>query len=359
MQRKLTTWLGVQASSWSWPPVAADGGATNRASAAAPQPATSAAASQPAASNPAASRAPPAGPELRRLGRQLGQHRQGHRAPVRGVGRRERRHLHGAELFNGVTPLKDALNQGQPARECPGRLRGPARPDRPVRQERRPRADRPGLQRGEPSTEPAVAGVTWDGTRTASRGRPRTSRCSPTRPGRPTCPATLDEAVANAKQLIDDGKATKGFGIAFQIGEKGDAYHWYPLFTADGGYAFAQNPDGTYNLEDMGVGKEGTIAAGRAAGAARRRWRSTSASVTYDIARETFAQRQVAVLHHRPVAGPRADRGPGRRPDGLPDPELGGQQAVATPFLGVRAFMQTGQGQEPRPSPPPSSRTRS
>ena len=39
-----------------------------------------------------------------------------------------------------------------------------------------------------------------------------------------------------------------------QIGETGDFYHWYPLFTADGGYAFARNADGTYNPDDLGVG---------------------------------------------------------------------------------------------------------
>ena len=70
----------------------------------------------------------------------------------------------------------------------------------------------------------------------------------------PECPATLDEAVANAKELIGDGKVTEGLGIAMQIGEAGDFYHWYPLFTADGGYAFAQNDDGSYNPDDMGVG---------------------------------------------------------------------------------------------------------
>ena len=54
----------------------------------------------------------------------------------------------------------------------------------------------------------------------------------------PECPATLDEAVANAKTLIDAGTMTE-LGIAMQIGETGDGYHWYPLYSADGGYAFA------------------------------------------------------------------------------------------------------------------------
>ena len=78
----------------------------------------------------------------------------------------------------------------------------------------------------------------------------------------PTCPATLDDAVANAKTLIAAGTVTSGLGIAMQIGETGDAYHWNPLYTSDGGYTFKQGPDGSYDTSDMGVGKEGSIAAG-------------------------------------------------------------------------------------------------
>ena len=46
-----------------------------------------------------------------------------------------------------------------------------------------------------------------------------------------------------------------------QIGEAGDFYHWYPLFTADGGYAFARNADGSYNPDDMGVDSPGGVKA--------------------------------------------------------------------------------------------------
>lgn len=42
----------------------------------------------------------------------------------------------------------------------------------------------------------------------------------------PTGQATLDDAVATAKTLIATGTATSGLGIAMQIGETGDAYHW-------------------------------------------------------------------------------------------------------------------------------------
>ena len=55
--------------------------------------------------------------------------------------------------------------------------------------------------------------------------------------------------------MIKDKKATLAFGM--QIGETGDAYHWYPLYTADGGYIFGTNADGSYNPQDMGSADRG------------------------------------------------------------------------------------------------------
>ena len=75
----------------------------------------------------------------------------------------------------------------------------------------------------------------------------------------PDCPATLDDLMSQGKQLKADKKAS--LPLALPMGETGDAYHWYPLYSANGGYIFAQNADGTYNPDDMGVGKEGSITA--------------------------------------------------------------------------------------------------
>src|SRR5262249_14125836 len=90
----------------------------------------------------------------------------------------------------------------------------------------------------------AVAGVTYAGKTYAVPWAVENVALFTNKSLAPTCPATLDAAVANAKKLITAGKVTRGLGIAMQIGTSGDAYHWYPLFTADGGYAFAQKPDG-------------------------------------------------------------------------------------------------------------------
>ena len=59
--------------------------------------------------------------------------------------------------------------------------------------------------------------------------------------------------VSQGEALLKDKKAS--LPLALQIGDKGDAYHWYPLYSANGGYIFGENADGTTNVEDMGVGQ--------------------------------------------------------------------------------------------------------
>jgi arabinogalactan oligomer/maltooligosaccharide transport system substrate-binding protein len=49
--------------------------------------------------------------------------------------------------------------------------------------------------------------------------------------------------------------------LSLPIGEAGDAYHMEPLYTSAGGYLFKRNDDGTYDTADLGVGKEGSVAA--------------------------------------------------------------------------------------------------
>ncbi len=98
----------------------------------------------------------------------------------------------------------------------------------------------------------------------------------------PECPASLDDLITAGKKLKSDGKAS--LPLALQIGDLGDAYHWYPLYSADGGYIFGE---GGTNVADMGVGKEGSIAA-----AERLQQMADDgllkASVTGDIAKESY-----------------------------------------------------------------------
>ena len=57
----------------------------------------------------------------------------------------------------------------------------------------------------------------------------------------PDCPATMEDLVATGQQLVKDKKATNI--MALQVGQKGDAYHIYPLFTSGGGSFFGTTVD--------------------------------------------------------------------------------------------------------------------
>ncbi len=101
----------------------------------------------------------------------------------------------------------------------------------------------------------------------------------------PECPASLDDLVSQGETLLKDKKAS--LPLALQIGDKGDAYHWYPLYSANGGYIFGENADGTTNVEDMGVGQAGSIAAAESLQMMADK-KLIKASVTGDIAKESY-----------------------------------------------------------------------
>ena len=58
----------------------------------------------------------------------------------------------------------------------------------------------------------------------------------------PECPATMEDLVSTGQQLVKDKKATNI--MALQVGQKGDAYHIYPLFTSGGGSFFGTTATG-------------------------------------------------------------------------------------------------------------------
>ena len=72
----------------------------------------------------------------------------------------------------------------------------------------------------------------------------------------PECPATMEDLVSTGQQLVKDKKATNI--MALQVGQKGDAYHIYPLFTSGGGSFFGTtatgDPDGSnVTVDSAGV----------------------------------------------------------------------------------------------------------
>lgn len=101
----------------------------------------------------------------------------------------------------------------------------------------------------------------------------------------PECPASIDDLISQGNKLKKDGDAS--LPLALQIGELGDAYHWYPLYSANGGYIFGQNADGSTNVDDMGVGEAGSIAAAENLQLMADD-KLIKASVSGDIAKESY-----------------------------------------------------------------------
>ncbi|WP_205843695.1 sugar ABC transporter substrate-binding protein [Nakamurella deserti] len=75
----------------------------------------------------------------------------------------------------------------------------------------------------------------------------------------PEAPTSIEDMVATGKQLVADGKASEI--MALPVGQNGDPYHMYPLFTSGGGYLFGQGANGDYDPKDLGLTKPEATAA--------------------------------------------------------------------------------------------------
>lgn len=71
----------------------------------------------------------------------------------------------------------------------------------------------------------------------------------------PEPPTTWEEVMTLAAQLEADGVVKQGYVL-----QPNDAYHYYPIMTAFGGYIFGQK-DGKWNPEDVGLDNEGALEA--------------------------------------------------------------------------------------------------
>lgn len=98
----------------------------------------------------------------------------------------------------------------------------------------------------------------------------------------PEAPGSLEDMVRTGLALAEAGEggstsapsassSTKpGSGkdrdiipIALPVGAQGDALHWFPLYSAAGGYLFGRTSDGGYDVADLGVGKSGSVEAAK------------------------------------------------------------------------------------------------
>jgi arabinogalactan oligomer/maltooligosaccharide transport system substrate-binding protein len=76
-----------------------------------------------------------------------------------------------------------------------------------------------------------------------------------------TAPATMEDLQAVGKQLITDKKVTDI--MALQVGQKGDPYHIYPVFTSGGGSFFGLSGTGDPDPKVVTVDSPQSIAAGQ------------------------------------------------------------------------------------------------
>jgi arabinogalactan oligomer / maltooligosaccharide transport system substrate-binding protein len=153
----------------------------------------------------------------------------------------------------------------------------------------------------------------------------------------PGAPATIEDLVADAK------KAKAPEKLCLQVGQNGDAYHAYPLFSSAGGYLFGTTATGEYDKNDLGIGKPESIAAfkkiqslgEKGSGALKR-------SITVENSIATFTAGKCAFL----VSGPWAItdvKKAGIAYDISPVPGFAGGKP-AQPFLGVQSFYVAAKG---------------
>ena len=144
----------------------------------------------------------------------------------------------------------------------------------------------------------------------------------------PEAPATWEEVRAITEELAANGQG--GF-----VMQRGDAYHYFPVMTAFGGFVFEQNADGTYNPDVVGIDSEGSLAA-----AAFMEGMIADGLMPGDLDWDTmhaqFEQGAAAMF----ITGPWAlDR---LRASGVPyaiSAIPAGDAGEGQPFLGVQGFM--------------------
>lgn len=153
----------------------------------------------------------------------------------------------------------------------------------------------------------------------------------------PKAPATIEELVAEA------GKAKTPEKLCLQVGQKGDAYHLYPLYSSAGGYLFGTSANGDYDPKDLGVGTPESVQAfQKIATLGEKGDGALKRSITPENSIATFTSKKCAFL----VSGPWAVtdvKKAGIKYDISPVPGFQGGQP-ARPFLGVQTFYVAAKG---------------
>lgn len=157
----------------------------------------------------------------------------------------------------------------------------------------------------------------------------------------PNAPATMEDLVTAGKALVTSGK-TKEI-LSLQVGQKGDAYHIYPLFVSAGGAFFGQTATGDPDPKNVAVDSPGSLAAGaKIAALGEKGDKALKRSIDDKNAIPLFFGKQSPFL----ISGPWAVsdiKKAGINYDITPIPPFAGGQP-AGPFLGVNGFYVASKG---------------
>lgn len=151
-------------------------------------------------------------------------------------------------------------------------------------------------------------------------------------------PKTVEELVEAAKA----GGAENV--LALPVGEQGDAYHMEPFYTSAGGYLFGKDGEGNLDPSDVGVGKEGSIAAAEKIGELGKDG-VLKTSISGDNAISLFTDGKAAYL----VSGPWALEDIRTAKIDFAMSAVPGFEGMdpAVPFAGVNAFYVATNGKNP------------
>ncbi|MEU1642792.1 maltose ABC transporter substrate-binding protein [Micromonospora zamorensis] len=157
----------------------------------------------------------------------------------------------------------------------------------------------------------------------------------------PEAPKTIEDLVASGKKLKAAKKATET--LCLQVGQNGDAYHIYPLYSSAGGYLFGTAANGDYDPKDLGVGKPESVEAFKKIGALGEKGEGVlkrSISDTNSIS--TFTGKKCAYLVSGPWAVADVKKANISYDISAIPGFAGGKEAQ--PFVGVQAFYVAAKG---------------
>ncbi|NRQ34647.1 maltose ABC transporter substrate-binding protein [Nonomuraea sp. NN258] len=157
----------------------------------------------------------------------------------------------------------------------------------------------------------------------------------------PDAPATLDDMIATGKKLKADGKVKEA--LCLPVGQKGDAFHAYPIFASGGGALFGTTPTGDPDPKQVLVGSPESIKAfGKLKELGEKGDGALKTSITNENYIVNFAGGKCAFLVSGPWAISEIKKG-GISYDITPVPAFKDGKP-ATPFVGVQSFFVASKG---------------